>query len=1059
MKFYKSLNFRLNITLASNLVLVALITIGSLYFLDSIKSNINEYEDEKMKVQKNIHILTTAIQKLHISVIRSQVNSENLQLSFPFWDKDLSEIKIILQNQSKEWTNNDKEILKNFVQNLEKYEESFLQVSKLMEDYHLKQDINKLQESQKIVFNKLQNYYDQTTLWLDKLASSRNKILKSKFDNYLNETFFFNIYLASGVIVLGLIILVMSSYLVRTVLKPIVEIHNYTKQLADGETPPKLQIDQDNILSSIAQNLSILSNRYQKIQIFSDAIIYKKSLPALDTQTDDRFFKSLLELKEKIQYFENQNELKNWALKGHLLFSELLRKSHTLESLSDEFIIQLCRYVKTQQAALFIVDAESKIPKLVLSSTYAQNASPAFHETFFFGEGLVGQVAISLETIYITNVPDDYINMNIGESSIKPACLMIVPLVSNDNLYGVLEIASLKILYPEEQEFIKIISSNFASVISNIYNNKKTLQLLQQAEELTEKLKLKSDELQQYALELEKNQFEVKQINQKLEKQMLALDQTAKELLLSEKKLQTILQNSSEVIAIFDEDYSLKYISPSSLSILGYYPNELLGFGIYKHILPEDIDNLKNTLYFLFTSGNESERTLQIKMKLKNHQNIFLEIKVKNLIEDHSINGYLLNIQDITDRLKAEDNARRRQQFQSLSENSTDLIIRFEKNLKIAYINPVIENYTGQKPDFYIKNSIHEVDFSHDIVIFWDTMIREVIRNPKTLKTELTIPSIMGDRILKVDIIPEINLENEVETILALAHDITEQKIAEKKILQQNQILEKINEEVLFQKKEIEEINHDLTESINYAKRIQEAFLPELSEMQKELENFFIFYQPRDIVSGDFYWFQKVGNQYFIGIADCTGHGVPGAFMSLIGHNILNELVNQKEIRTTSTILEQLHQEIFRRLKQAESGSKDGMDVAIIRIDFTKKVVEFAGAGRPLLWWHQYDLHEIKGNKLGVGGTTIQEDRKYEHHILNIENGDAIYLFTDGYTDQFGGNQNRKFTSPRFRELLLKNQHKKIQDIENLLRKTFEEWKGNEPQTDDVLVFGIKFIF
>lgn len=1059
MKFSNSLNFRLNITLASNLVLVALITIGSLYFLDSIKSHIHEYEEEKLKVQKNIHILTTAIQKLHIQVIQSQINNQNLQRSFPFWDKDLSEIKIILQNQSKNWTSNDQEILKNFVQNLESYEENFQEVSQLMEEYHLKQEESKLQDAQKIVFAKLQNDYDQTTLWLDKLSSSRNKILKSKFDDYLDKTFYFNIYLASGVIVLGIIILIMSSYLVRTVLKPILEVHNYSQQLAHGETPPPITIEQDSVLNKISQNLSAISDRLQKIQQFSDAIVYQKNLPILENFSEDKFFKSLVELQQKIQYFENQNELKNWALKGHLLFSELLRKSHTMESLSDEFVIQLCRYIKTQQAALFIVDADSKIPKLVLSSTYAQNASPAFHDTFFFGEGLVGQVAISLETIYLTNVPDDYIYVNIGETSLKPACLMIVPLVSNDNLYGVLEIASLKLLYPEEQEFIKIVSSNFASVISNIYNHKKTLQLLEQAKELTEKLKLKSDELQQYALELEQNQFEIKQINQKLEKQMTVLDQTAKELLLSEKKLQTILQNSSEVIAIFDEDFSLKYVSPSCLGILGYYPNELLGFGFYKFMVPEDIENLKNTFHLLFVSGNDSERTLQTKMKLKNQQNIFLEIKVKNLIEDHSINGYLLNIQDITERLKAEDNARRRQQFQSLSENSTDLIIRFEKNLKIAYINPIIENYTGLKPDFYIKNSIYDVDFSQDIAIFWDTMIREVIKNQKVIKTELTIPSIIGDRILKVDIIPEINLENEVETVLALAHDITDQKIAEKKILQQNQILERINEEVLLQKKEIEGINHDLTESINYAKRIQEAFLPELSEMQKEIQNFFIFYQPRDIVSGDFYWFQKIGNQYYIAVADCTGHGVPGAFMSLIGHNILNELVNQKEIRTTSTILEQLHQEIFRRLKQAESGSKDGMDVAIVRIDFSKKIVEFSGAGRPLLWWHQYDLQEIKGDKLGVGGTTLQEDRKYEHHILNIENGDAIYLFTDGFTDQFGGNQGRKFTSPRFRELLLKNQHKKITDLEHLLRKTFEDWKGNEPQTDDVLVFGIKFLF
>ncbi len=284
---------------------------------------------------------------------------------------------------------------------------------------------------------------------------------------------------------------------------------------------------------------------------------------------------------------------------------------------------------------------------------------------------------------------------------------------------------------------------------------------------------------------------------------------------------------------------------------------------------------------------------------------------------------------------------------------------------------------------------------------------------------------------------------------------------------------------------ELQKKNEDLTDSINYAKRIQNAMLPFPDRIAQSLgEDYFILFKPKDIVSGDFYWFQDMSienydlgitnrilnsekeNKIIIVAADCTGHGVPGAFMSMIGNELLNQIVNVHHITSPDMILNQLHKGIRYALKQDETSNRDGMDIAICVIDKEKQVLEYAGAMNPLFYIQDNQFFEIKADKKSIGGLQGEEDRVFTKHTIQlpisydqllIKKPETIfYLCSDGFQDQFGGAENRKFMVRRLRELLASVASLPMKEQKAVLYRTFEEWKGNYPQIDDVLIFGVK---
>lgn len=260
--------------------------------------------------------------------------------------------------------------------------------------------------------------------------------------------------------------------------------------------------------------------------------------------------------------------------------------------------------------------------------------------------------------------------------------------------------------------------------------------------------------------------------------------------------------------------------------------------------------------------------------------------------------------------------------------------------------------------------------------------------------------------------------------------------------------------------KEIELKQKDITDSINYAKRIQYAVLPHEETIYRSIPLSFIFYKPKDIVSGDFFWFHELNrDEYILVCADCTGHGVPGAFMTVIGSSLLNQTVIDNKITKPSEILNELDKQINFTLKQqkdTDSSVQDGMDLSLIKVNKAKNQIILTSAKRPVVFVKNNELKEIRGNKFSMGGMRTG-DKVFEEIELNYSEGDVLYLYTDGYADQFGGEKGKKYSSKRLRELFSETYKLNMNEQKQKIEKSIDSWKGSHEQVDDILVIGIKF--
>ncbi|MFH1000722.1 MAG: SpoIIE family protein phosphatase, partial [Bacteroidota bacterium] len=303
-----------------------------------------------------------------------------------------------------------------------------------------------------------------------------------------------------------------------------------------------------------------------------------------------------------------------------------------------------------------------------------------------------------------------------------------------------------------------------------------------------------------------------------------------------------------------------------------------------------------------------------------------------------------------------------------------------------------------------------------------------------------------------------------------------------KEVKIQNKELEKQKEQIMTHVENLEEANRlilekntllekqkiEITDSIHYAKRIQKAMFPSLETITSYFPEHFIFFKPKDIVSGDFYWVKKVNNSVLFAAADCTGHGVPGAFMSMLGIALLNEITRKKDITRPDIALEELRIQIKNCLHQISASNKkefnnklfmsdevqDGMDIALCAYELNTKELEYAGANQPLYIIRNNKLIEIKATENPIGAYLREEP--FAYHKVQLLPNDTIYLFTDGYIDQFGGKDKNKFYIKQFNEILLEINQKPLKLQSEILESTMHEWKNGVEQVDDMLIIGIR---
>jgi len=283
---------------------------------------------------------------------------------------------------------------------------------------------------------------------------------------------------------------------------------------------------------------------------------------------------------------------------------------------------------------------------------------------------------------------------------------------------------------------------------------------------------------------------------------------------------------------------------------------------------------------------------------------------------------------------------------------------------------------------------------------------------------------------------------------------IEKQKI---EIEKRNHKIKQQHEAVLKQKNIISQKNEEITADLRYSKRIQNAILPSDRYINEVLSQYFIVNIPKNIVSGDFYWLEKINNKIIITVADCTGHGVSGALMHMMGIVFLNQIIKKKEYQDSGEILEELREYVITSLHQTGKfgEAQDGMDLSLCIIDFDSLEVKFSGANNPLYVINNRQFREIKGDRMPVG-INVNYKEPFKTHEIQLEKGDIIYMFTDGYADQFGGPKGKKFRYKFFKELLISINGTSLKRQKEIVEQTFYKWKGDYEQVDDVLVMGIK---
>jgi len=845
-----------------------------------------------------------------------------------------------------------------------------------------------------------------------------------------------NTFLLVGVVVL--LVSILASFLFsRLLTSPLLSLKSTMSQLGEGILPNQLAIQSNDEIGEMTDTVNSLVEGLKKTANFAHKIGEGNfDADFKPMSQNDTLGLALLNMRDNIQDSAKRDDERNWIVTGVAEVGDILRSTDNIEDLGDRVIAYITRKINAIQGAFYVVNDED-VDNIFLEMTasYAYNKKKYLEARFRFAEGLVGQAAIEQDTILRTEVPDKYVTITSGLlGDRKPKCLLVVPLItvigSERVVYGALELAGFEKFTPRNVQFVKEISEIIARTVFNIKVNATTRTLLQMSQKQSEELQMQQEVLRQNAEEMEATQEELTRSNVALEDQIQEVNRT-------QKRMQVLLENASEVITIYEKDGSIRYISPSVERILGYSQNEMIGIKDVAYVDPLGVDDYEQMFYDLLEHP-EQQVTIQFSYKVKNGDMIWLEATGSNMLHDPAIEGIVLNTRDINERRRAEREARMRGQMQALSENSPDLITRLNREGQVFYINPIIESYTGHSKEDYLLKSIEELVLDGSIIESWQRILKDVVENDHQVSTEMNFPSVMGECIMQVNAIPEYNENRVIESVLVVSHDITDRKMIEL---------------------EIQAKNKKITESINYAKRIQSAILPDSSVIREVFNQSFILYKPRDVVSGDFPWFMQKGDDIYIAAVDCTGHGVPGALISLIGYFLLNNIVNNRDVSDPGVILDQLDKGVTKTLKQdtSDNATRDGMDIALCKINQKKRTLEYAGAHRPLYFVSNGELIEIKGDKFPIGGAQYKTRTNFTTTKVEINSGDSAFFCSDGLPDQFGGPDDRKFSPQRIRAIINENVKADMEKIYGAFDHEFEQWKGHNKQTDDVLLIGIKF--
>jgi PAS domain S-box-containing protein len=498
----------------------------------------------------------------------------------------------------------------------------------------------------------------------------------------------------------------------------------------------------------------------------------------------------------------------------------------------------------------------------------------------------------------------------------------------------------------------------------------------------------------------------------------------------SERKFKVITETINDIFYLYNiRDKKYEYISPNCVSLVGenqswFYKGNSMNYFVLERDLP---------IVYKADTEVQTGKSYEIEYRIVVNGKVkwIAEKSSPTFDEKGSMAMHAGICRDITAKKAAED------KFKLITETINDVFYLYNiVEKKYEHISPNCYTLFGLDQDFFysgksMKTIVHEDDLA--------LVIDANVRVDSGIEYDIEYRIIVNEQIKWVaeKSSPIFDEKNNLIRNSGICRDITQRK----------------TDEAIIEMK-----NQDIKDSILYANTIQHAILAPKEEIAKKLKDFFILSKPKDIVSGDFYFYRETEKGLILALADCTGHGVPGGFMSMLGNAFLNEIVNKNEELIAAKTLDQLREMVIRLLNQTTSytSNKDGMDIALLIIENDKTSLQYAGAHIPLHVLKNGELQTIMGDKLPIGINIGYNTANFTNHKISLQKGDSLYLLSDGYADQFGGKDGKKFSKSQLKDLLVSIQNKKMNEQEEILNQTFEEWKGDMIQIDDVMAIGIR---
>ena len=446
-----------------------------------------------------------------------------------------------------------------------------------------------------------------------------------------------------------------------------------------------------------------------------------------------------------------------------------------------------------------------------------------------------------------------------------------------------------------------------------------------------------------------------------------------------------------------------------------------------------------------------NDRLDLMKFKLNSCNGISKDKKGEVFLELSTYHAIFNRIVEIDQLLGIRDNT-------ALKKKSDSVMIGLLQNASI--LNQNCKNYKQEAYKGLRSLSISLVFGIIGLAVFLSLQLSKRVTKRLSLLSE-NISDFIGSCFLRLELIHTAAKEDEVG-LLIKNFELLKLKIHDQINYLEVKVAER-TEEITIQKEQILAQNKKLMDSLHYALNIQEAILPHKYFINKTFPDHFIYFSPKDIVSGDFYWFKRIENEDFnisvIAIGDCTGHGVPGALMSMLGIAFLNDIIIKKDVVTTANILNKLRKKVIDNFSQQYNSThiSDGMDVAITIIDHENKKLQFSGANRDMVLIREGVLHLLKGDRMPIG-SYVKEQIEFTYNELEYKHDDSIYMFTDGFADQFGGVENGKYLRKNLKQFLLSISHFSMEKQKKLINAELNSWMKNNDQTDDILLTGFKLI-